>query len=105
MAALDEEALKQFIARLPDQDKEHERDRLGEEEITYIYGVRDAYRVLTGEQPLCTNIVDSLVKHAEKMRNHVPNWRASGLSDTLYCQVCGTPKPESGDLPWHSSPA
>lgn len=47
---LDEKALKQFIAALPDLDNEAEYDGLGEEEVFYIRGVQDAYRVACREE-------------------------------------------------------
>lgn len=47
---LDEDALKKFIAALPDLDNEAERSGLGEEEVFYIRGVLDAYDVLCGRK-------------------------------------------------------
>lgn len=67
--ALDEEALKQFIAQLPDPDKYHEISHFYEDEAGYIAGVRDAYRVLMGEE---VHTYDNILKETRKIRNHAP---------------------------------
>lgn len=102
MAELNEDALKQFIASLPDLDNERELSGLGYDETGYISGVRDAYRVLTGEQP--HNRGKSLIEHAKEARNHAPDWYKNIGRDGFHCGVCGVDKSE-GDVPWHSSPA
>jgi hypothetical protein len=105
MAAPDEEALKQFIARLPDPGKEHEIYTLDGEELSYLDGVADAYRVLTGETPKSTGTLRALLERAELMRGqHEPEWVDTKFSGR-YCKVCDRPAQESGDVPWHSTPA
>lgn len=102
--ALDEEALKEFIAQLPDLDVEHEASGLGEEERLYVRGVTDAYRVLRGETPAADGMADVLREHAERFRvPHAPEWAplAQGAS---YCKVCEI-RQDEGDVPWHTSPA
>lgn len=50
---ISEKALKQFIDSLPNPEKDPDTDpqlvRLGEEEILYLQGLRDALYVLKGE--------------------------------------------------------
>lgn len=74
--AIDEDALKQFIASLPNLDNEGEEDALGEEEQAYVSGVLDAYRVLRGEEPKDQGLVKTLREIAAVIRNpELPDWR------------------------------
>jgi hypothetical protein len=105
MAAPDEEALKQFIARLPDLDNDDESDSLGEEERAYIEGAADAYRVLSGEAPKTVGMINVLADRADrKRRTHKPKWTHYALSGTV-CDICERRKREDGDEPWHSTQA
>lgn len=101
----DEEALKQFIASLPDLDKEHEANALDDDEVLYIHGVLDAYDILNGKQPEATGVIEGLREIAQRFRvPHTPEWVSLGPGRGAYCKTCQV-KQEEGDVPWHSPKA
>lgn len=105
MPALDEDALKQFIASLPDLDNERESPPLTEEESAYVWGVIDAYRVLRREQPKCKGLVTTVRGIAQRFRaTHTPEWVSLGPGRGAYCNTCEI-RQEEGDVPWHSPQA
>lgn len=105
MATLDEEAMKQFIASLPDLGNEREAGYLGEEEDAYVAGAIDAYRVLRGEQPKRQGLLNTVREIAQRFRvPHTPEWVSLGPGRGAYCKTCEVQQ-EEGDMPWHSSPA
>jgi hypothetical protein len=103
--AIDEDALKQFIASLPDLDNEREASPLGEEEFLYVAGVIDAHKVLRGEQPEREGLVKTVREIAQRFRvPHTPEWVSLGPGRGAYCKTCEVMQ-EEGSVPWHSPTA
>lgn len=102
MPTLDEDALKKFIAELPDLKKEHEADALGDDERLYLFGILDAYHALKGEPLQAEAMAEILRSRARPFRiPHEPEWVPASLTGT-YCKVCETTQAK-GDVPWHTS--